>query len=208
MKVSTSSVFLRALEVLSGLRFGRRRRPGSCWAASRLRRGWSGRCTSHIPPRSRGGFCSRRTTSCSGRCTPGCSSSSCCSCSSSPCGTTSRSSSPPTARSDSIRYPSTGASSSNATTSVRRPPACREPCSRRRTIRRWWLRPARAGDEGAVRELLAGGADVDAPAVDGATALHWAVHRDAADLVHLLIEAGADVAVLNRYGVQPIALEL
>ena len=59
-----------------------------------------------------------------------------------------------------------------------------------------------------MRELLAGGADVDAPAVDGATALHWAVHRDAADLVHLLIEAGADVAVLNRYGVQPIALEL
>ena len=65
---------------------------------------------------------------------------------------------------------------------------------------------AEAGDEGAVRRLLAAGADVDAASVDGATALHWAVHRDLPELVRLLVDAGGDVSVSNRYGVQPIAL--
>ena len=65
---------------------------------------------------------------------------------------------------------------------------------------------ARAGDCAGVRDLLAAGAEVDAPAADGATALHWAVHRDLPELVGLLIDAGANVSVANRYGVQPIAL--
>ena len=65
---------------------------------------------------------------------------------------------------------------------------------------------AEAGDVTAVRELLAGGADVDAASVDGATALHWAVHSDLPELVRLLIDFGADVSATNRYGVQPIAL--
>ena len=65
---------------------------------------------------------------------------------------------------------------------------------------------ARAGDYAEVRDLLAAGADVDAPAADGATALHWSVHRDLPELVGLLIDAGADVSVANRYGVQSIAL--
>jgi ankyrin repeat protein len=65
---------------------------------------------------------------------------------------------------------------------------------------------AEAGDIGAVRELLAAGADVDAASVDGATALHWAAHRDVPRLVRLLLDAGADVSATNRYGVQPIAL--
>ena len=65
---------------------------------------------------------------------------------------------------------------------------------------------AAAGDAGAVRDLLAAGADVDAASVDGATALHWAVHRDLPALVRLLVDAGADASVSNRYGVQPIAL--
>ena len=65
---------------------------------------------------------------------------------------------------------------------------------------------AEAGDLAAVRDLLAAGADVDAASVDGATALHWAVHRDLPKLVQLLVEAGADVGATNRYGVQPIAL--
>ena len=65
---------------------------------------------------------------------------------------------------------------------------------------------AEAGDEGAVRRLLAAGADVDAASVDGATALHWAVHRELPELVRLLVDAGGDASVSNRYGVQPIAL--
>lgn len=65
---------------------------------------------------------------------------------------------------------------------------------------------AEAGDAGAVRDLLAAGADVDTASVDGATALHWAVHRDLPALVRLLVDAGADASASNRYGVQPIAL--
>lgn len=65
---------------------------------------------------------------------------------------------------------------------------------------------AAAGDAGAVRALLAAGVDVDAASVDGATALHWAVHRDLPALVRLLVDAGADASASNRYGVQPIAL--
>ena len=65
---------------------------------------------------------------------------------------------------------------------------------------------ARDGDTAAVRDLLAAGADVDASAVDGATALHWAAHRDLPEIVRLLVEAGAEVSVTSRYGVQPIAL--
>ena len=65
---------------------------------------------------------------------------------------------------------------------------------------------ARDGNVAAVRDLLAAGADVGAASVDGATALHWAAHRDLPELVRLLIEAGADVSATNRYGVQPIAL--
>ena len=65
---------------------------------------------------------------------------------------------------------------------------------------------AEAGDVTAVRDLLAAGADVDAASVDGATALHWAAHRDLPGLVRLLIDFGADVSATNRYGVQPIAL--
>ena len=64
----------------------------------------------------------------------------------------------------------------------------------------------RAGDVAAVRALVGGGADVNAAAVDGTTALHWAAHHDDAGLARLLIDAGAAAAAANRYGVQPIAL--
>ncbi len=65
---------------------------------------------------------------------------------------------------------------------------------------------AEQGDLAAVRALVAGGADVDAPQGDGATALHWAVYREHAALATWLIEAGADVEVGNDYGVTPFAL--
>ena len=64
----------------------------------------------------------------------------------------------------------------------------------------------RRGDTDAVRALLNGGADVDATAPDGATALLWAVHTDQPELVGLLLEAGADVEITNRYGVGPASL--
>ena len=62
------------------------------------------------------------------------------------------------------------------------------------------------GDAVAVRALLADAVDVNAPTVDGTTALHWAVHRDDDTLVTLLLAAGANVAAANRYGVQPLTL--
>jgi len=61
-------------------------------------------------------------------------------------------------------------------------------------------------DRQAVRALLQQSVDVNAPAADGATALHWAVHRDDLELVALLLGAGANVQVANRYGVSPISL--
>ena len=61
-------------------------------------------------------------------------------------------------------------------------------------------------DTEAVLALLDQGVDVNMPTADGATALHWAVHRDDQVLVGLLIDAGAHVSVANRYGVQPLSL--
>ena len=62
------------------------------------------------------------------------------------------------------------------------------------------------GDKAAVRTLLQQKADVNAPQVDGATALHWAIYRDDAEMVDLLIRAGANVKAANRDGVTPLAM--
>ena len=65
----------------------------------------------------------------------------------------------------------------------------------------------KAGDVDAVRSLIVDqGVDVDQTAPDGATALHWAVHRNDAALVDLLLAAGAGVSTANRYGVRPVSL--
>ena len=65
----------------------------------------------------------------------------------------------------------------------------------------------RAGDVEKVRTLVGDATvDVNQAEPDGATALHWAVHRNDPALVDLLLDAGADVAVTNRYGVRPLAL--
>ena len=45
------------------------------------------------------------------------------------------------------------------------------------------------GDREAVRAALARKADVNAPQVDGTTALHWAVERDDLELAELLLGA-------------------
>src|SRR5262249_17964386 len=60
------------------------------------------------------------------------------------------------------------------------------------------------GNQAAVRTLLQQKADVNAPQVDGATALHWAVYRDQPEVALLLIKAGAKVDAKNRDGITPL----
>ena len=62
------------------------------------------------------------------------------------------------------------------------------------------------GDKAALRTLLQQKADVNAPQIDGATALHWAVYRGDLDSAALLIRAGAKVNAANREGMTPIAM--
>ena len=64
----------------------------------------------------------------------------------------------------------------------------------------------RQGDLAVARALLDQGADVNAPEVDGTTALHWAAHLDDIEAAGRLLRAGADVSAANRYGVTPISL--
>ncbi len=78
-----------------------------------------------------------------------------------------------------------------------------------------WAQTAKAGDVikavesgnlQALRTLVRQKVDVNAPALDGATALHVAVRNDDAAMVGLLLTAGANVKATTRYGVTPIAL--
>src|SRR5262249_40252631 len=62
------------------------------------------------------------------------------------------------------------------------------------------------GDAAALRVLLLQHADVNAPQVDGARALHWAVHRGDLETLNQLIRAGAAVNVANREGVTPLLM--
>ena len=57
-----------------------------------------------------------------------------------------------------------------------------------------------------VRSLLQKKADVNAPQVDGTTALHWAVRADDLETADLLIRAGANVSAANREAVTPMQL--
>ena len=65
---------------------------------------------------------------------------------------------------------------------------------------------AKSGDAGAVKTLLASGADANSTAADGSTALLWAVHRDDAAMVDVLLSAGAKADVASRYKVVPLTL--
>jgi ankyrin len=61
-------------------------------------------------------------------------------------------------------------------------------------------------DIGAVRALITQKVDVNAPGTDGSPALHWAVRVDDAAMAKLLLGAGAQVTLPNRYGLTPIAI--
>ena len=56
------------------------------------------------------------------------------------------------------------------------------------------------GNREAVRSLLQRKAYVNAPQLDGTTALHWAVRSDDLETAELLIGAGANVSAANRDG--------
>ena len=68
------------------------------------------------------------------------------------------------------------------------------------------IEAARGQDAGAVRTLIADGADVNARQPDGATALHWAAYRDDHETAELLIAAGAEVNAANDLGATPLWL--
>ena len=64
----------------------------------------------------------------------------------------------------------------------------------------------KAGDRQAAFALLRAGADPDAAAPDGTTALHQAAYRDDLDAADRLLRAGATPGAANRYGMTPLAL--
>ncbi|MCY3839577.1 MAG: ankyrin repeat domain-containing protein [Gammaproteobacteria bacterium] len=66
---------------------------------------------------------------------------------------------------------------------------------------------AKAGDLARVQSLIESDpAAVDQAGSDGSTALHWAVNQDHPAMVEVLLDAGADAQVRNRYGFPAIAL--
>ena len=65
---------------------------------------------------------------------------------------------------------------------------------------------AQHGDKAAVRSLIQKKADVNAPQIDGTTALHWAVQSDDLELADLLIRSGAKVATATIAGATPLQL--
>ena len=53
--------------------------------------------------------------------------------------------------------------------------------------------------------LIDQGADVNAPADDGSTALLWAAHRDDRALVERLLKAHAQARTANKFGATPMS---
>src|SRR6266568_7628879 len=61
-------------------------------------------------------------------------------------------------------------------------------------------------DRAGVRALLKQRVDINAPQVDGMTALQWAAYLDDLETARLLLKAGASAKAENRYGVTPLPL--
>ena len=68
------------------------------------------------------------------------------------------------------------------------------------------IQAAKNGDVESVRGLLKQRIDVNAAQGDGATALHWAAHRDDLAMADLLIRSGARANVANDTGMTPLHL--
>src|SRR6266404_2131041 len=64
----------------------------------------------------------------------------------------------------------------------------------------------KADDHAAIRSLLAGRANVNAPLPDKSTVLAWAVDRQDAESVGLLLAAGAKPNVTDIDGASPLTL--
>jgi len=65
---------------------------------------------------------------------------------------------------------------------------------------------AMEGNTAAVRALLGKKAEVNAPQVDGATALHWAVQANNLEMIEVLLGAGAAVSAASKSGATPMQL--
>jgi ankyrin repeat protein len=65
---------------------------------------------------------------------------------------------------------------------------------------------ASRNDKPALRALLQKKADVNAPQIDGTTALHWAAQADDLEMADLLLRAGAKVVAANQAGATPLLL--
>ena len=66
------------------------------------------------------------------------------------------------------------------------------------------IEAAKERDWEGVRRLVAEGADVNATAPDGATALHWVSYWDDVEAAELLLRARADVNAANDLGATPL----
>jgi ankyrin repeat protein len=65
---------------------------------------------------------------------------------------------------------------------------------------------AKQGNKASIRALLKEKVPVNTVASDGTTALHWAVRSDDLETAKLLLQAGANVRVADRYGIAPLKL--
>ena len=68
------------------------------------------------------------------------------------------------------------------------------------------IEAVRQGDRETLRLLLNEPVDVNVPQGDGATALHWAAHRNDLEAAKLLLGADAKVNAANDYGITPLSL--
>jgi ankyrin repeat protein len=68
------------------------------------------------------------------------------------------------------------------------------------------IQAVKSQNEGAVRDLLKQGVDVNAAQGDGTTALHWAANLANLAIADLLIHAGARVSAANDLGATPLYL--
>jgi len=65
---------------------------------------------------------------------------------------------------------------------------------------------SKKSDVKTVRLLIAQHVDINASEPDGSTALYWAAQRANADIVDVLLAAGANPKIANRYNVTPLSL--